>query len=206
MKKNILSTSLLLIIASVFVMCTNSDKENEQDNMQEQTVSLTGEKSENQVVEQDTIKGSIPSEAAGSIGTANIKINYYAPGVKGRILWGGLVPYDQVWATGAHMATSVEFDRNLIIGDKEIPAGKYALFTIPGREEWTVIINKNWEQHLTDDYDQKEDVLRLAVKPSDQNQHQERLKYEVKPVLETEGTINISWDKLMIAVPIRTKP
>lgn len=204
MKKNILIIFLVFIIASVFVSCTNSSKENEQDETQEQTaLSAEEEEKENQVVEPDTIKGSIPSEAIGSVGSANIHISYHAPGVKGRILWGGLVPYDQVWVTGAHMATSVEFDKNLLIGTIEVPAGKYALFTIPGREEWTVIINKNWQQHLTDDYDQSEDVLRIELSPSKQRQHQERLKYEIKSISETEGTINISWDKLMIALPIK---
>lgn len=194
----------LFITASVFVMCTNPGKENGQDGTPEQTASPTGEeKPENRIAEQDTIKGSIPSEASGSIGPANIKINYYAPGVKGRILWGGLVPYDQVWVTGAHMATNMETDRDIIIGEQKIQTGKYALFTIPGREEWTVIINNNWEQHLADDYDQKEDILRLTVKPLVQDRHRERLKYEVKPVSETEGTINISWDKLMIAIPVK---
>lgn len=204
MKKNILIIFLVFIIALVFVMCTNSSKENKQDKAQERTaLSAEEEEPENQVAELDTIKGSIPSEATGSIGSATFHISYHAPGVKGRILWGGLVPYDQVWVTGAHMATSVEFDKSLLIGTTEVPAGKYALFTIPGREEWTVIINKNWEQHLTDDYDQKEDILRLNVKSSVQNPHQERLKYDVKSISETEGTINISWDKLVIALPVK---
>lgn len=204
MKKNILIIFLVFVVASVFVMCTNTSKEKKQDKTQEKTaLSAEEEEKENQAVEPDTIKGSIFSEAIGSIGSANIHISYHAPGVKNRILWGGLVPYDQVWVTGAHMATSVEFDKNLVIGTTEVPAGKYALFTIPGREEWTVIINKNWQQHLTDDYDQKEDILRLMVKPSVQNQHQERLKYEIKSISETEGTINISWDKLTIALPIK---
>jgi hypothetical protein len=200
--KNIIVIPLLLIIASVFVMCTNSSKEN----AQEKTLSMAEEgTTEDQIAEQDTIKGSIPSEATGNIGAANIKVYYYAPGVKSRILWGGLVPYDQVWATGAHMATSVEFDKDLTIGNTEVSAGKYGLFTVPGREEWAVIINKNWEQHLTDDYDQKEDVLRLKVKPTDLKYHQERLKYGINELSETEGTINISWDKLMVVLPLRVK-
>ena len=182
------------------IACQSSDK-------QEANASLAEEERPlKQHVEQDTIKGSIPSQTTGSIGNANITINYHSPGVKGRILWGGLVPYDQVWVTGAHMATSLEFDRDLIIGGKKVSAGKYALFTIPGREEWVVIINKNWQQHLTDDYNRKEDILRLKVKPSALKQHQERLKYEVKPASETEGTINISWDQLMVALPVRITP
>lgn len=188
---------IYIITFLIVVACQPSDK-------QENNASLAEEERPlKQHVEQDTIKGSIPSQKTGSIGNANITINYHSPGVKGRILWGGLVPYDQVWVTGAHMATSLEFDRDLTIGRKKVPAGKYALFTIPGREEWVVIINKNWEQHLADEYDQQEDILRLVVKPSVLNEHQERLQYEIKPVSKDEGAINISWDNLMITVPVK---
>lgn len=181
------------------IPCQSSDK-------QETNASLAEEERPmKQHVEQDTIKGSIPSQTTGRIGNANIAINYHSPGVKGRILWGGLVPYDQVWVIRAHMATSLKFDRDLIIGGKKVPAGKYALFTIPGREEWVVIINKNWKQHLTDEYDQQQDILRLVVKPSVLNEHQERLQYEIKPFSKDEGAINISWDNLMITVPVKAK-
>lgn len=181
------------------ISCQPSDK-------QENGASLAEkERPLKQHVEQDTIKGSIPSQATGRIGNTKITINYHSPGVKGRIIWGGLVPYDQVWVTGAHMATSLKFDRDLIIGGKKVPAGKYALFTIPGREEWIVIINKNWEQHLADEYDQQEDILRLVVKPTVLNEHQERLQYEIKPVSKDEGAINISWDNLMITVPVKAR-
>ncbi len=200
--KNFLMLPILLMLASVLIMCTNSSTEKEQGSTNQQTESVAEEEGMDLIVEQDTIKGSISSEATGSIGGANIKINYYSPGVKGRILWGGLVPYDKVWATGAHMATSVAFDKAVNIGGQEIPAGKYALFTIPGREEWTVIINKNWEQHLTDDYDQKEDVMRINLAPSMQDRHQERLKYEIKELSKNKGAINISWDELTLALPV----
>ncbi|MEX2336800.1 MAG: DUF2911 domain-containing protein [Fulvivirga sp.] len=139
MKKHIISISLFFM-TMVFVSCLN------QSSKQERTALAAEEDQQMQLAKQDTIRGSIPSEAKGRVGSTNISINYHAPGVKGRILWGGLVPYDQVWVTGAHMATRLEFDSDLLIGGQKVPAGKYALFTIPGREEWTVIINKNWEQ------------------------------------------------------------
>lgn len=179
-----------------------------EENQQEQVASAEVEEApevEPQVAQQDTIKGSIPSEATGQVGAANLKINYHAPGVKDRIIWGGLVPYDKVWVTGAHMATTLETDKDLVIGGKEVPAGKYALFTIPGREEWTFIVNKNWKQHLADDYDAKEDLVRVQVKPEELKQHQERLRYKIVEEADTEGAIQVAWDKVGITVPVETK-
>ncbi|MFX7732024.1 DUF2911 domain-containing protein, partial [Acinetobacter baumannii] len=79
---------------------------------------------------------------------------------------------DEVWVTGAHEATTFEIGKSFIVGGKEIPAGKYAIFTIPGKNEWTVIINKQWKQHLATEYDEKEDVVRIKVKPK-RNVHTE---------------------------------
>jgi hypothetical protein len=73
----------------------------------------------------------------------SIKINYHSHGVRKRIIWGGLVPYDEVWVTGAHDATTLEVSKSLVVNWKEIPAGKYAFFTILGKKEWIIVINKN---------------------------------------------------------------
>src|SRR6478672_4944154 len=108
---------------------------------------------------------SIPSETSKSVGNTMIKINYTAPAVRGRAIWGVLVPYDKVWVTGAHQATSLEVGKDFRMGGKAVPAGKYALFTIPEKEEWTVILNKDWNQHQADHYKESEDVVRLKVKP-----------------------------------------
>jgi hypothetical protein len=116
---------------------------------------------------EDDKKGSLKAKATATLGTTNINIAYYSPAVRGRIIWGGLVPFDKVWVTGAHSATSIEFNQDIVIDDKTIAAGKYAFFTIPGKEEWTIILNKNWRQHLTDRYDEKEDVLRVKLKPEE---------------------------------------
>lgn len=152
----------------------------------------------------DTIKKSIPSETNGKIGQANVQINYHSPGVKDRTIWGGLVAFDQVWVTGAHKATAVKFDKAVTIDGKEVAAGTYALFTIPGREEWTIILNQDYEQHLADDYDQKKDVLRVKVKPKTLDQHQERLKYEIHATTTEEGAITISWEKVQVSLPVST--
>lgn len=135
--------------------------------------------------------------AVAVIGGENIKISYHSPGVRKRIIWGGLVPYDEVWVTGAHDATSLEMPKAFVVNGKEIPAGKYAFFTIPGEKEWTIIINKNWKQHLASEYDEKDDIVRLKVKPSI-IEHTERLQYFIEMKNNNEGVIAVAWEKLRI--------
>ena len=151
----------------------------------------------------DTLKGSLKAMAMGTIGNAGITINYHSPAVRGRVIWGGLVPFSNVWVTGAHRATSIEFNQEVIIGGVNVPAGKYALFTIPGKEEWTIIINKNWEQHLADDYNQKDDIVRVKVKPETEEKNQERLRYVIETEDDSTGEIVIYWEKLEISLPIK---
>lgn len=147
----------------------------------------------------DTFKKSIPCIAKGKIGTANTEIKYYSPAVKNRIIWGGLVPYDNVWVTGAHSATCLSSDKDFTIGGKKIAAGKYALFTIPGKEEWIVILNKNYQQHLTDDYNSKDDLIRITVKPIVTETSLERLQYFIE-----NNKIVIAWEKIKIELPFTT--
>lgn len=152
----------------------------------------------------DTSKKSIKSLAAGVIGNDSVKIAYHSPGVRKRIIWGGLVPYDEVWVTGAHDATTIEVGSSFVINNIEIPAGKYALFTIPGKKEWTVIINKHWTQHLASEYDAKDDVVRFKVKPKS-IPHLERLQYFIEPGKSNSGTIAIAWEKIRIEFPFTIK-
>lgn len=151
-------------------------------------------------VERDTLKGSLKAIATNRIGNTFITINYHSPAIRGRVIWGGLVPFDQVWVTGAHMATSIEFEGPVKIGEQELAAGKYGFFTIPSQNEWTVIINRNWEQHLADEYDQKDDILRLRVKPEALVENQERLMYSVD-----NSTISMRWEKIKISIPVSSK-
>ena len=148
----------------------------------------------------DTSKKSIKSSAVGVIGKDSVKIIYHSPGVRKRIIWGGLVPYDEVWVTGAHDATTIEFASPFIINNVAIPAGKYALFTIPGKKEWTVIINKNWNQHLASEYDEKDDIVRIRVKPK-KIPHLERLQYFIEPGKGNDGFLAIAWERVRISFP-----
>ena len=152
----------------------------------------------------DTTKKSIKSMAYAIVNGDSIKINYHSPGVRKRIIWGGLVPFDEVWVTGAHDATTIEMPKAFVVNGKTIPAGKYAFFTIPGKNEWTVIINKHWKQHLASEYDEKDDIARIKVKPMKVD-HTERLQYFVETGKGKEGKIAVAWESLKIEIPFILK-
>lgn len=151
----------------------------------------------------DTVRKSIPKEEHAQISDTHFTIKYHAPAVRGRTIWGGLVPYDEVWVTGAHSATSLELDKPISVGDQVIPPGKYAFFTIPGREKWTLIINRKWDQHLADEYDANEDLVRVEVTPEVLPEIQERLKYVITDKGKSEASIDVSWEKLKVSLPIK---
>ncbi|GEP97721.1 DUF2911 domain-containing protein [Chitinophaga cymbidii] len=164
----------------------------------------SGEVCYNPNLVKDTSKRSIKSAAAGLIGSDSVTITYHSPGVRGRIIWGGLVPFGEVWVTGAHDATTIQFKKDVIIGKKVVPAGKYAFFTIPGKNEWTVIINSRWQQHLASEYDEKEDIVRLNVK-SQRHSLTERLQYFIEPGTGASGKIAMAWEKIRIEFPVTFK-
>jgi len=133
------------------------------------------------------------------IGDAHVHIDYSSPGVRGRIIFGGLVGYDNVWQAGAHNATWIETNKDLTIDGKILPAGKYGFFTIPSKEDWTIMINKNWDQHGKDEYDANDDVIRFKVTPSISDEIVEHLEYKVSKISQTEGNISLAWEKVVIS-------
>ena len=143
------------------------------------------------------------TSAMEMIGNAHIHIDYSSPGVRGRIIFGGLVGYDNVWQAGAHNATWIETNKDLIINNKVLPKGKYGFFTIPSKEDWTIMINKNWNQHGKDDYNEKDDVIRFKVKPTISDEIIEHLEYKVNKISESEGTISLAWEKVTISFPFK---
>lgn len=144
------------------------------------------------------------ASAKNTIGNTQVQIDYYSPGVRGRNIYGGLVAYDEVWVTGAHSATSIEFSTDVELNGNKISKGKYALFTIPGKTEWTLIINTDYNQHLADNYDQAKDVLRLQLVPEKLETIQEHLLYEVNSVDNNTGEISISWAEIKVSFKIAT--
>ncbi|QOI97657.1 MAG: DUF2911 domain-containing protein [Flammeovirgaceae bacterium] len=105
-----------------------------------------------------------PAVAEGTIDGVKVKVDYSQPGAKGRKVMGGLVPYGEVWRTGANEATVIEFDKNVKIEGQALAAGKYTLFTIPGENEWTIIFNKKTGQWGAYDYAKNKDQDALQVK------------------------------------------
>ncbi|WP_242919997.1 DUF2911 domain-containing protein [Pontibacter liquoris] len=138
-----------------------------------------------------------PATATGKIGDATVTVNYSSPSVKGRKIWGELVPYDQVWRAGANESTTVEFSKDVMVEGKPLPAGKYSFFTIPGENQWTVIFNKVNDKWGTE-YDEKQDALRVMVTPAKAKTMNERLKYEVTP----KGLV-LRWENMEVPVAIQ---
>lgn len=143
--------------------------------------------------------------AMSMIGGAHIHIDYSSPSIRNRIIFGGLLAYDQVWQSGAHNATWIETDYDLLVNGYELKKGRYGFFTIPSKDDWTIIFNKNWEQHGKDEYDQKDDVFRFKVKPIILDEIVESLKYEVDEIDENNGSISLSWEKVKVTIPFEIK-
>lgn len=148
----------------------------------------------------DSSKKSIKSMAYAIVGRDSIKVSYHSPGVRKRMIWGGLISFGEIWVTGAHDATTLEMPRAFVVNGKEIPAGKYAFFTIPGEKEWTLIINKHWKQHLADEYDEKDDIIRISVQPKT-TAHTERLQYFVETSNGQTGKIAVAWGTIKVELP-----
>ena len=139
-----------------------------------------------------------PAEARAMVGEAVVSINYSAPAVKGRAVWGSLVPYGKVWRTGANEATVFENSKDVVIGGQKLPAGKYALFTIPGETEWTFIFNSVWEQWGAYRYDAGKDVLRVTATPSTASAFHERLTFHIH-----EHKVSLMWENLEVGFEVK---
>jgi hypothetical protein len=190
--------TLLLVIMLTIVSCKDEKSSSEE---QKHNHSAETEK-----VEQSKKKPLSPhTETMAMIGDAHIHIDYSSPGVRNRIIFGGLVGYDQVWQAGAHMATWIETNKDLIINGETLPKGKYGFFTIPSKGDWTVMINKNWEQHGKDEYDEKDDVIRFKITPTLSEEITEHLEYMVNKIDDKSGTISMAWEKVKLEFPFAIK-
>jgi Protein of unknown function (DUF2911) len=134
-------------------------------------------------------KASPAAVASGKINGATISINYSSPSVKGRQIWGGLVPFNEVWRAGANEATTFETDKELTIEGSKLPAGKYSFFVIPNEKECVIIFNKEIKQWGAYKYKEKEDQLRVTVKQQIANTAIEKLIYSIN-----ENNIVLSWE------------
>jgi len=139
-----------------------------------------------------------------TIGLTTVEIEYARPGVKDRKIFGGLVPYGELWRTGANAATKLTFSTDVTFGGKKIAAGSYALFTIPGEKEWTVILNKAVGEWGSYNYNEANDVARIQVSPVTLAQPVETMHIGLHHVRDDSATLAITWEKTRVPVAIQT--
>jgi len=139
------------------------------------------------------------TQATGKTSEVTIDIDFGAPSVKERAIWGGLVPYGKVWRAGANENTTISFSTDVTIGEIAVPAGKYGFFIIPNEnEEWVIILNTKNDAWGSSKYKQEDDLLRLNVTPEFKNENQEVLTYSVD-----EDGINFAWETARIEIPVK---
>ena len=190
MKLRILFT--LLFCTTLFTSCKQDKKE----------AKIIPEQSQTETTSKPSKKILSPhTSTMAMIGDAHIHIDYSSPGVRDRIIFGGLLAYDQVWQAGAHNAAWIETNKDLTIDGKVLPAGKYGFFTIPSKEKWTIMFNSNWDQHGKDEYDEKDDVLQFKVTPKISEEVQEHLEYKIIKTSDVSGTMSLSWEKVVVEFP-----
>lgn len=134
---------------------------------------------------------------SGTIDGATITINYGSPSVRGRKIWGDLVPYNKVWRTGANEATTFTTDKDIWVEGKKLPAGKYGFFAIPTEKTWTLIFNSVPNQWGAFKYDDSKDVLRVVVKAKPNTMH-ERLLYSIG-----SNSFSLAWEDLKVTAKVK---
>jgi len=138
-------------------------------------------------------------------GLGQITVKYSRPNLKGRKIFGELEPYGTVWRTGANSATTIAFTEDVTMEGKAVPAGEYSLFTIPGKDEWTVILNKVTKQWGAYEYKETEDFLRIKVKPATISQKTETFAINLINVWPTKAQLQLLWDNTSVVVNLTTE-
>lgn len=147
-----------------------------------------------------TVHAQSPASPLVTSESQNIKISYSQPSKKGREIFGTLVPFDQVWRTGANMGTEITFAKDVNFGGKSVKAGTYTLFTIPGQNEWTVILNPELKQQGSSNYGsiKEKNIAEVKVKPAKTSAVQEKL------LINSDNTsLTITWDMTTVSVPLK---
>lgn len=139
-----------------------------------------------------------PAVAEGTINGTKVKVDYSAPSAKGRKMLGGKEPFGDVWRTGANEATTIEFDKAVKIEGKDLAAGKYELFTIPGENEWTIIFQKFAKQWGAYGYKKDNDVLRVTVKPSKTPAFVETFTIAV-----VKDAVELKWENTLVSFSVK---
>ena len=138
-----------------------------------------------------------------TIGTTDMTITYSRPGVKGRAIWGALVPYDKVWRTGANEATTIAFSDDVSINGQSLPKGTYSLHTIPGKDSWTLAFNKVDDQWGSYSYDQSKDQLRVTATPM-KAPFTEWMTFEVPQLNADKAAVVLRWENLAVPFTVES--
>ena len=193
-----------VMFSFLFFACGSTAKKEVQTSTTTTTTTTTSKpamtsdtKSYETVVLKDGI-ASPKKEMKGMVGDKKINIIYGSPSVKGRDVWGGLVPYGKVWRTGANEATTIEFSKDVQVEGKSLAAGKYGLFTIANADQWTIIFNKTFDQWGAYKYDSSEDALRVNVTPKNGMADSETMEFAL------DGSdVVLKWEKLAVAFEVK---
>ena len=141
-----------------------------------------------------------------TVGYTEVKIEYSRPGVKGRTIWGSLVPYNTVWRAGANEATKITFTTDVKIDGKKLKAGRYSFFAIPTEKTWTLIFNKVADQWGAFEYNDAEDALRIVVTPIKENNcWQEWLAYTINKTSDKKAVVMIEWEKIKVPFNVQVE-
>jgi hypothetical protein len=147
------------------------------------------------------------STVTQKVGLTDVSVTYSRPSVKGRNIFGGdVVPYDKMWRTGANAATIIKFSDEVTISGSKVPAGEYALYTIPGKSEWTIILNKNtklWGDGGKD-YKQEEELTRFKVKPETNPRAVESFTINFANLKANTADVELMWDKTIASFKVET--
>jgi hypothetical protein len=158
----------------------------------------------NSYAQENRIRVSPKASVMQVVGFTEVKIDYSRPGVKGRTIWGKLVPYDKVWRAGANEATTMSFSTDVTIEGKKLAAGKYSFFAEPTENNWTLIFNKVAEQWGAFEYNEAEDALRITVKPQSNN-FQEWLAYSITKTGDKSAVVSLGWETLKVPFKVEVE-
>ncbi len=152
---------------------------------------------------QKTLPKSPEAAFTQQFGGSEIQVSYARPLARGRKIFGGIVPFDSLWRTGANDCTTIKFKEDVVIGGKSLPAGKYALFSIPGATEWTIILNSETSMHGTNGYNAQKDVHRFKVKSEKTERFYETFTIEINDIdVQGNAFLNMMWENTMVKIPL----
>jgi hypothetical protein len=145
------------------------------------------------------------AKIAQQVGLSNVTVDYSRPSTKGRKIFGELVPFGEVWRTGANGATLLTFSTDVIISGKNVPAGQYALYAIPNKSEWTMILSKNTKLWGAIGYDESDDLLRFNVSPNKLSRNYETMEITFADMTDTGANLSIKWETTRVDFRIETE-